>query len=94
MCCIKEIKNTLTSCVKQSIDPYNDDCHHCGDDHVCVKVVSTGGDGLLILAQREYKMLTYRSLQPCNDFTDREVSQLPNYFYREHSLMLWEAIHR
>ncbi|XP_039996998.1 arachidonate 12-lipoxygenase, 12S-type [Xiphias gladius] len=57
------------------------------------RVVSTGGDGLLILAQREYKMLTYRSLQPCNDFTDREVSQLPNYFYREHSLMLWEAIH-
>uniref|UniRef100_A0A7N8Y329 Arachidonate 12-lipoxygenase n=1 Tax=Mastacembelus armatus TaxID=205130 RepID=A0A7N8Y329_9TELE len=61
--------------------------------HVCVKVVSTGGDGLLILAQREYKVLTYRSLQPHNDFPDRGVSQLPNYFYREHSLMLWEAIH-
>ncbi|XP_041820840.1 arachidonate 12-lipoxygenase, 12S-type [Chelmon rostratus] len=57
------------------------------------RVVSTGGDGLLILAQREYKMLTYRSLQPHNDFADRGVSQLPNYFYREHSLMLWEAIH-
>uniref|UniRef100_A0A3Q3KIC9 Arachidonate 12-lipoxygenase n=1 Tax=Mastacembelus armatus TaxID=205130 RepID=A0A3Q3KIC9_9TELE len=57
------------------------------------QVVSTGGDGLLILAQREYKVLTYRSLQPHNDFPDRGVSQLPNYFYREHSLMLWEAIH-
>uniref|UniRef100_A0A671XHK8 Arachidonate 12-lipoxygenase n=1 Tax=Sparus aurata TaxID=8175 RepID=A0A671XHK8_SPAAU len=57
------------------------------------RVVSTGGDGLLILAQREYKVLTYRSLQPHNDFTDRGVSQLPKYFYREHSLMLWEAIH-
>ncbi|TKS92518.1 Arachidonate 5-lipoxygenase [Collichthys lucidus] len=56
-------------------------------------VVSTGGDGLLILAQREYKVLTYRSLQPHNDFSDRGVSQLPKYFYREHSLMLWEAIH-
>lgn len=56
--------------------------------------MSTGGDGLLILAQREYKMLTYRSLQPYKDFEDREVFQLPNYFYREHSLMLWEAIHR
>ncbi|XP_032439947.1 arachidonate 12-lipoxygenase, 12S-type isoform X1 [Xiphophorus hellerii] len=57
------------------------------------RVVSTGGDGLLILAQREYKVLTYRSLQPHFDFTDRGVFQLPNYFYRENSLMLWEAIH-
>nr|XP_046236199.1 arachidonate 12-lipoxygenase, 12S-type [Scatophagus argus] len=57
------------------------------------QVVSTGGDGLLILAQNEYKMLTYRSLQPHNDFADRGVSQLPNYFYKQHSLMLWEAIH-
>ncbi|XP_068444200.1 arachidonate 12-lipoxygenase, 12S-type [Clinocottus analis] len=56
------------------------------------RVVSTGGDGLVILAQREYKVLTYRSLQPPHDFLDRGVSQLPNYFYREHSLMLWEAI--
>ncbi|XP_031695588.1 arachidonate 12-lipoxygenase, 12S-type-like [Anarrhichthys ocellatus] len=56
------------------------------------RVVSTGGDGLVILAQREYKGLTYRSLQPPNDFPDRGVSQLPNYFYRDHSLMLWEAI--
>ncbi|XP_034712636.1 arachidonate 12-lipoxygenase, 12S-type [Etheostoma cragini] len=56
------------------------------------RVVSTGGDGLLILSQREYKELTYRSLQPRNDFSDRGVSQLRNYFYREHSLMMWEAI--
>ncbi|XP_077401454.1 arachidonate 12-lipoxygenase, 12S-type [Vanacampus margaritifer] len=63
-------------------------------DGIFKRVVSTGGDGLLILAQREYKDLTYRSLQPCLDFTDRGVSQLPNYFYREHGLMLWEAIHR
>ncbi|KAM8746561.1 arachidonate 12-lipoxygenase, 12S-type [Acanthopagrus schlegelii] len=57
------------------------------------RVVSTGGDGLLILAQREYKVLTYRSLQPHNDFADRGVFQLPKYFYRDHSLLLWEAIH-
>ncbi|XP_063756959.1 arachidonate 12-lipoxygenase, 12S-type isoform X1 [Eleginops maclovinus] len=57
------------------------------------RVVSTGGDGLLILAQKEYKVLTYRSLQPHHDFADRGVSQLPKYFYREYSLMLWEAIH-
>ncbi|KAF3697442.1 Arachidonate 5-lipoxygenase [Channa argus] len=62
-------------------------------DGIFKRVVSTGGDGLLILAQREYKLLTYRSLHPHSDFTDREVFNLPNYFYRDHSLMLWEAIH-
>ncbi|XP_069033964.1 arachidonate 12-lipoxygenase, 12S-type isoform X2 [Embiotoca jacksoni] len=56
-------------------------------------VVSTGGDGLLVLAQKEYQVLTYRSLQPPCDFRDRGVSQLPNYFYREHSLLLWEVLH-
>lgn len=48
----------------------------------------------MILAQREYKVLTYRSLQPHKDFVDRGVSQLPKYFYREHCLMIWDAIHR
>uniref|UniRef100_A0A3P9L0L2 Arachidonate 12-lipoxygenase n=1 Tax=Oryzias latipes TaxID=8090 RepID=A0A3P9L0L2_ORYLA len=57
------------------------------------RVVSTGGEGLLVLAQREYKVLTYRSLQPRFDFIDRGVTQIPNYFYRDHSLMLWDAIH-
>lgn len=49
---------------------------------------------MLILAQREYATLTYRSLHPHNDFADRGVHQLPKYFYREHSLMLWEAIRK
>lgn len=57
------------------------------------RVVSTGGDGMLILAQREYKELTYRSLHPRLDFTDRGVSRVPKYFYRDHVLLLWDAIH-
>lgn len=59
-----------------------------------LQVVSTGGDGLLILAQREYKVLTYRSLQPRCDITDRGVTKLNKYFYREHSLMLWDTIEK
>lgn len=57
-------------------------------------MVSTGGEGLLVLAQNEYKVLTYRSLQPYQDFQQRGASKLRNYFYREYSLMLWDAIHR
>ncbi|KAG9274271.1 arachidonate 12-lipoxygenase, 12S-type isoform X1 [Astyanax mexicanus] len=58
------------------------------------RVVSTGGTGLLVLAQREYKILTYRSLQPTYDFLDRGVTKLKKYFYRDYSLMLWDAIHK
>ncbi|KAK2913679.1 hypothetical protein Q8A67_002078 [Cirrhinus molitorella] len=61
-------------------------------DGIFKRVVSTGGDGLLILAQREYKVLTYRSLQPKFDFLDRGVTKLRNYFYRDYSLMLWDVI--
>lgn len=62
-------------------------------DGIFKRVVSTGGDGLLILAQREYKVLTYRSLHPRYDFIDRGVSRLPKYFYRDHVLLLWDVIH-
>lgn len=56
------------------------------------RVVSTGGEGLLILAQREYKVLTYRSLQPKFDFLDRGVTKVKGYVYRDYSLMLWDVI--
>ncbi|XP_062849268.1 polyunsaturated fatty acid 5-lipoxygenase-like [Trichomycterus rosablanca] len=63
------------------------------NDGIFKRVASTGGDGLLILSQREYKVLTYRSLQPRFDFLDRGVTKLKNYYYRDHALMLWDAIH-
>ncbi|XP_052010593.1 polyunsaturated fatty acid lipoxygenase ALOX12-like [Xyrauchen texanus] len=61
-------------------------------DGIFKRVVSTGGEGLLILAQREYEVLTYRSLQPKLDFLDRGVTKLRGYFYRNHAMMLWDVI--
>ncbi|KAM9501643.1 polyunsaturated fatty acid lipoxygenase ALOX15B-like [Clarias gariepinus] len=63
-------------------------------DGIFKKAVSTGGEGLLMLVQREYKILTYRSLQPSYDFRNRDVSKLNKYFYRDHSLKLWNAIEK
>ncbi|KAJ8338256.1 hypothetical protein SKAU_G00372220 [Synaphobranchus kaupii] len=60
---------------------------------VFIKVASTGGEGLVVLCQREYKSLTYRSLQPNLDFHDRGVTKLKGYYYKEDSLMVWDAIH-
>ncbi|XP_048884839.1 arachidonate 12-lipoxygenase, 12S-type isoform X1 [Brienomyrus brachyistius] len=61
-------------------------------DGIFKRVVSTGGEGVLMLAQREYKILTYQSLQPRLDFKERGVTKLRNYFYREDSIMVWDVI--
>ncbi|XP_041094244.1 polyunsaturated fatty acid 5-lipoxygenase-like isoform X3 [Polyodon spathula] len=56
------------------------------------RVSSTGGSALLLLSQREFKILSYESLQPRLDFQRRGVTKLRDYFYREDSLMLWDTI--
>uniref|UniRef100_A0AAR2L3G5 Arachidonate 12-lipoxygenase n=1 Tax=Pygocentrus nattereri TaxID=42514 RepID=A0AAR2L3G5_PYGNA len=61
-------------------------------DGIFKRVVSTGGDGLLVLTQRAYRVLTYRSLQPNFDFVDRGVTKLKDYFYRDHTLLIWDLI--
>ncbi|KAG2468361.1 LOX5 lipoxygenase, partial [Polypterus senegalus] len=56
------------------------------------EVVSTGGDGLLPLLQRECKKMKFKSLLPTFDFEERDVNRLKNYFYRDDSLKIWNAI--
>ncbi|XP_058877297.1 polyunsaturated fatty acid 5-lipoxygenase-like [Acipenser ruthenus] len=62
------------------------------DDGIFKRVSSTGGRALLLLSQREFQTLSYKSLQPLLDFQRRGVMKLRDYFYREDSLMLWDAI--
>ncbi|XP_039603348.1 polyunsaturated fatty acid 5-lipoxygenase-like [Polypterus senegalus] len=63
------------------------------EDGIFKKVVSTGGTGLLLVTQREYQKLTFKSLSPTFDFKARGVTRLKNYFYREDCTMLWNTIH-
>ncbi|KAG2468724.1 LOX5 lipoxygenase, partial [Polypterus senegalus] len=60
--------------------------------HPVYKIVSTGGEGLAFLMQKECQVMNFRSLLPPFDFEDRNVSRLKNYFYRDDSLKQWEAI--
>ncbi|MBN3273118.1 LOX12 protein, partial [Polyodon spathula] len=62
------------------------------NDGIFKRVSSTGGSALLLLSQREFKILSYESLQPRLDFQRRGVTKLRDYFYREDSLMLWDTI--
>ncbi|KAG2468362.1 LOX5 lipoxygenase, partial [Polypterus senegalus] len=63
------------------------------EDGIFKRVVSTGGTGLLLVAQREYQKLTFKSLLPTFDFKARGVTRLKNYFYREDCMTLWNTIH-
>uniref|UniRef100_A0A8C4S710 Arachidonate 12-lipoxygenase n=1 Tax=Erpetoichthys calabaricus TaxID=27687 RepID=A0A8C4S710_ERPCA len=56
------------------------------------EIVSTGGEGLALLVQKECQVMNFRSLLPPFDFEDRNVSRLKNYFYRDDSLKQWEAM--
>ncbi|KAJ0050763.1 hypothetical protein NL108_005877, partial [Boleophthalmus pectinirostris] len=55
---------------------------------------SSGGKGMVTILQRSLSSLTYRSLCIPEDIKDRGVESLPNYYYRNDGLRLWDIIHK
>lgn len=49
---------------------------------------------MFTILQRSLSSLTYRSLCLPDDIKDRGVESLPNYYYRDDGLRLWDVIHR
>ncbi|XP_039603345.1 polyunsaturated fatty acid 5-lipoxygenase-like [Polypterus senegalus] len=56
------------------------------------QIVSTGGEGLGVLLQKECQKIEFMSLLPKSDFEKRGVSQLKNYVYRDDCLKVWDTI--
>uniref|UniRef100_A0A3Q3AAA3 Arachidonate 15-lipoxygenase B-like n=1 Tax=Kryptolebias marmoratus TaxID=37003 RepID=A0A3Q3AAA3_KRYMA len=55
---------------------------------------SSGGDGMFSILSRSISSVTYRSLCLPDDIADRGLEDVPNFYYRDDGLKLWNIIHR
>uniref|UniRef100_A0A3P9MEZ7 Arachidonate 8S-lipoxygenase n=1 Tax=Oryzias latipes TaxID=8090 RepID=A0A3P9MEZ7_ORYLA len=55
---------------------------------------ASGGKGMLTLLDRSVSSLTYRSLCMPDDIIDRGLEDLPNFYYRDDGLKLWNIMQR
>nr|XP_054600791.1 polyunsaturated fatty acid lipoxygenase ALOX15B [Nothobranchius furzeri]XP_054600792.1 polyunsaturated fatty acid lipoxygenase ALOX15B [Nothobranchius furzeri] len=55
---------------------------------------SSGGEGMITILRRSLSSVTYRSLCIPEDIKDRGLEAIPNFYYRDDGLRLWDVIHR
>ncbi|XP_059196990.1 arachidonate 12-lipoxygenase, 12R-type-like [Centropristis striata] len=58
------------------------------------KYTATGGEGVTTLLQRSLSSMTYSSLCIPEDIAERGLEDVPNFYYRDDGLKLWDIIHR
>ncbi|XP_049899821.1 polyunsaturated fatty acid lipoxygenase ALOX15B-like [Epinephelus moara] len=61
---------------------------------VFTKFASSGGEGMVTLMQRSLSSVTYSSLCLPDDIAERGLEDVPNFYYRDDGLRLWDIIHR
>ncbi|KAL7404318.1 hypothetical protein ABVT39_012981 [Epinephelus coioides] len=55
---------------------------------------ASGGEGLVTLLQRSMSSVTYSSLCIPDNIAERGLKDVPNFYYRDDGLKLWDIIHR
>ncbi|XP_075947439.1 polyunsaturated fatty acid lipoxygenase ALOX15B-like isoform X2 [Anarhichas minor] len=55
---------------------------------------ASGGEGMRTLLKRSLSSVTYRSLCIPDDIAERGLEHVPNFYYRDDGLKLWDIIHR
>nr|XP_033505166.1 arachidonate 15-lipoxygenase B-like [Epinephelus lanceolatus] len=61
---------------------------------VFTKFAASGGEGMVTLLKRSLSSVTYTSLCIPEDITERGLEDVPNFYYRDDGLKLWDIIHR
>ncbi|XP_065143063.1 hydroperoxide isomerase ALOXE3 isoform X1 [Paramisgurnus dabryanus] len=63
-----------------------------GPEGLVTQNTSIGGEGMCDLMKKAFTELTYKSLCLPDDISDRGLESIPNFFYREDGLKLWDFI--
>ncbi|XP_010886727.2 hydroperoxide isomerase ALOXE3-like [Esox lucius] len=61
---------------------------------VFTEFAASGGEGMIEMLRRSVAELTYSSLCITEDITARGMDDIPNFYYRDDGLKLWDIIHR
>ncbi|XP_042341049.1 LOW QUALITY PROTEIN: polyunsaturated fatty acid lipoxygenase ALOX15B-like [Plectropomus leopardus] len=63
------------------------------ENGVFTKFAASGGEGLTTLLKRSLSAVTYSSLCIPEDIAERGLKDVPNFYYRDDGLTLWDIIH-
>ncbi|KAI9525624.1 hypothetical protein NQZ68_006173 [Dissostichus eleginoides] len=61
---------------------------------VFTQFASSGGEAMITILKRSLSSMTYRSLCMPEDIAERGMEDVPNYYYRNDGLMVWDIIQR
>ncbi|XP_039634347.1 arachidonate 12-lipoxygenase, 12R-type-like isoform X2 [Perca fluviatilis] len=64
------------------------------DTGVFTEFAASGGEGMMTILERSLSSVTYSSLCIPEDIAERGVEALPNFYYRDDGLKLWDIIQR
>uniref|UniRef100_A0A3Q1F2L4 Hydroperoxide isomerase ALOXE3-like n=1 Tax=Acanthochromis polyacanthus TaxID=80966 RepID=A0A3Q1F2L4_9TELE len=68
---------------------------HCKlTDEMQVIFAASGGEALVTILKRSLSEITYTSLCMPDDIAERGVEDVPNYYYRDDGLKLWDAVYK
>lgn len=61
---------------------------------VFTQFAASGGEGMITILKRSLSSVTYSSLCIPDDIAERGLEAVPNFYYRDDGLKLWDIIHR
>ncbi|XP_077380457.1 polyunsaturated fatty acid lipoxygenase ALOX15B-like [Festucalex cinctus] len=64
-----------------------------GPTGLFTQFAASGGKGLTMILARSLSSITYRSLCIPDDIADRDLQDVPNFYYRDDGLKLWNVVY-